>query len=148
MCDLGCGFGFIPYLFGELLGFKEVYGIDINEDRLAVAEKRLYKVLKADLEDDILPFPKGYFNLIISFGVLEHLKFFDNPIKEAYRILKPGGLFLVSIPNLGDWVNKIRLLLGSSHTLYKFRMLSSTDHIRSCTLSTLERLLMYYGLSL
>jgi len=146
MCDLGCGFGFVSYLFGELLNIKEVYGIDIKDDRLSVAEKRLYQALKVNLEDDVLPFPKDYFDIVISFGVFEHLKFFDNPIKEAYRTLKPGGLFLISIPNLGDWVNRIRLLLGlQPHSVQISRALTSIDHIHSCTLSTLENLFIYYG---
>jgi len=145
MCDLGCGCGFIPYMFGELLGFKEVYGVDINDDRLVVAEKRLCKALKADLEADTLPFPEDYFDLVTSFGVLEHLRFFDNSVKEAYRILKPRGLFLVSIPNLGDWVNRIRLLLGLQPHSVQISERHSIDHIHSCTLNTMEKLLAEYG---
>jgi len=145
MCDLGCGRGFVPYMLGELLGFKEVYGVDIDDRMISAAEKRLYKVVKSNLETDILPFPSNYFDLVTTFGVLEHLKWFDNPIKEAYRILKPNGLFLVSIPNLGDFVNRIRLLLGLQPRDITVTQLGTNTHIHTCTLKTLEQVLVNYN---
>jgi len=145
MCDLGCGFGFVPFMFGELLGFREVYGVDINENRLRKAEKRLYKVFTVNLEVDPLPFPENHFDLITSFGVFEHLRFFDNPVREAYRVLKPDGLFLVSIPNLGDWVNRLRLLLGLQPHSVQISERSRIDHIHSCTLGAFKKFLTDYG---
>ncbi|MEM2569847.1 MAG: class I SAM-dependent methyltransferase [Candidatus Bathyarchaeia archaeon] len=145
MCDLGCGYGFIPFMLGEILGFQETYGVDINKERLEKAEKRLKRILCIDLETSSLPFPENYFDLVTCFGVLEHLRFFDNPIKEAYRILKPKGLFLVSIPNLGDWVNRIRLLLGFQPHSVQVSMFSDIDHIHSCTLSCFKNLLENNG---
>jgi len=145
LCDLGCGFGFVPYMIGGLLAFKEVYGVDLNNDRLTIAEKRLYKAFKVDLEADVLPFPKDFFDLVTTFGVLEHLRFFDNPVKEAYRILKPEGIFLVSIPNLGDWVDRIRLLLGLQPHSTQISKCAPIDHIHSCTLTFLEEFLAEHG---
>jgi len=145
MCDLGCGYGFISHILGELLGFKEVIGVDINDERLKKAEKRLNKIFKINLEVDPLPFKENYFDLVTSFGVLEHLRFFDNAVKEAYRTLKPNGLFVVSIPNLGDWVNRIRLFLGLQPHSVQISECCDIDHIHSCTLSTFKKFLTDYG---
>lgn len=147
LCDLGCGAGFIPYFIGNSLRFKETYGVDINDERIVRAQKRLTKVVKADLETDALPFPDKFFDLVSSFGVLEHLKFFDNAIKESHRILKNGGLLLISIPNLSDWVNRVRLLLGlQPHSIVVSQISNEgVDHIHSCTLETLEKLMRRYS---
>lgn len=148
MLDLGCGYGFIAHLIGEILGFEKIYGADIDEKRLEVAKERLDEVLRSNLENEKLPFPDQHFDMVISFGVLEHLRFFDNTIKETYRVLKPEGLFVVSIPNLGDWMNRLRLLIGlQPHTVQisEFYAQSKIDHIHSCTLGTFRDLLEIYG---
>jgi SAM-dependent methyltransferase len=148
MCDLGCGYGFLSSIIGKSLGFKDVYGVDIDVKRLMVAKDRLNAVEKVDLELDMLPFPNNFFDLVCSFGVLEHLRFFDNSIKESCRVLKNGGLLLVSIPNLADWVNRLRLLLGlqpRNVQVSQYYGYGGIDHIHSCTLRMLEELSVKYG---
>ncbi|MCS7119695.1 MAG: class I SAM-dependent methyltransferase [Candidatus Bathyarchaeota archaeon] len=147
LCDLGCGCGFIPYFIGHCLCFKETYGVDINDERIFIASKRLMRVYKVDLETDKLPFPERFFDLVTSFGVLEHLRFFDNALMESYRILDDEGLLLVSIPNLADWVNRLKLFLGlQPHGVVVSKMANGgIDHIHTCTLRTLENLLYRYG---
>ena len=48
-----------------------------------------------------IPYPDGYFDAYISMGVVEH---FEGgplpPLKEAHRVLKPGGLIFVSTPTV------------------------------------------------
>ena len=44
--------------------------------------------------------------------VIEHLASPDNMIVEVYRILKIGGYLIISTPNLGNWVNRLTMLLG------------------------------------
>lgn len=111
MLDLGCGYGFTAKFLGDCLGFKEVYGIDVDDNRLGIAQERV-NALKVDLETDQLPFPDDFFDMVISFGVLEHLRYYDTSVKEAYRVLRSGGIFFVNCPNLGAWVNRLLLLLG------------------------------------
>lgn len=161
MVDLGCGYGGLAKLIGWSLGFKEIHGLDINSHRLAIAKENGLQVYRCDLEKDSFPFPDNYFNLVTSFGVLEHLTYFDNIIKETYRILKSNGAFLLSVPNLGSWVNRFSLLLGyqprnlevsrfklvgvhkTYHNLYE--EISPVGHISSCTLRAIKELLAYYN---
>jgi ubiquinone/menaquinone biosynthesis C-methylase UbiE len=111
MLDLGCGYGFTTKFLADCLSFREVFGIDMDDTRLGIAQERC-SALKINLETDQLPFPDEFFDIAISFGVLEHLRYYDNCVKEAYRVLQPGGVFFVNFPNLGAWVNRLLLLLG------------------------------------
>lgn len=86
--DAGCGNGRHIILFAEQ-GF-DVWGIDISEKAIEIANAWIAKRgLEAHLKvGDIgtLPFENGYFDVIISFGVLDHI-----PFSEAKRIMKEIG---------------------------------------------------------
>lgn len=161
MVDLGCGYGSLAKLIGDLLGFKEIYGLDVDSHRLSIAKERGLQVHRCNLEENSFPFPDNHFDLVTSFGVLEHLTFFDNMMKETHRVLESKGTFLLSAPNLGSWVNRISLLLGYQprnleisrskvagvHKLYHslYEEITPVGHISSCTLKAIKELLEYYG---
>lgn len=58
-----------------------------------------------------LPFPDEHFCLVMSFGMLDYLAFFDPVIQEIYRVTRPGGYTLISLPNLASWHNRLFLLM-------------------------------------
>ena len=98
LMDVGCGTGDIGKLFLENVKFKgEVFNIDPNKKMLEQGKKRLksfknifWKVGSAEN----LGFNSNYFDYYtISFG-LRNTKDIDKSLKEAYRVLKPGGRFL------------------------------------------------------
>lgn len=51
-----------------------------------------------------LPFPDASFVEVLAFGVIEHFGRFEVPkvFSEAYRVLKPGGIFKFDVPDF-DW---------------------------------------------
>ena len=93
----GCGLG--PYLIRlRQLGY-DVEGIDYNEG--PIQKIRAYdETLPVQVGDvTAIPYPDAYFGAYISLGVIEH--FTEGPqkaIREARRVLKRGGLFLVAVP--------------------------------------------------
>jgi SAM-dependent methyltransferase len=103
--DAGCGFGkWVIYLHRR--GYN-ILGIDNNE--LAVTKlKEIDDTLQVEAGDILnIPYPDNSFGAYISMGVIEHFE--EGPLaalKEAYRILKPGGLAIVSVPT----VNMIRMI--------------------------------------
>lgn len=111
MIDLGCGYGFVAFLFKSLLNFEDAWGIDIDVSRLNEAKKYI-KTLRVDLEEDHLPFPDNYFDLATSFGVLDHMVLWDNFFSEVYRILKLDSLLVICLTNLSGWDSRFSLLLG------------------------------------
>jgi SAM-dependent methyltransferase len=110
--DLGCGYGYLTKLLKDILYFENAYGVDIDKERLKFAENLGIITCCLDLEKDKLPFPNNYFSLVGAAGILNHLKYWDNVLREVNRVLEPDGLLFISNPNLGWWIERISLLLG------------------------------------
>jgi SAM-dependent methyltransferase len=85
MLDLGCGSRNFESICREVTGFNYV-GID-------------YEGSGPDLLADAhaLPFKDESFEFILSVAVLEHLAFPDVAMAEAFRVLKPGGVFIGTV---------------------------------------------------
>ena len=157
MVELGCGDGSLLREVADALGIRDVYGVDIDEMALKKAACRDIKVFKADLNSDPLPFKDDFFDIVLMEEVIEHLVNPYNAIREAYRILKRGGLFLLSTPNLAWWLNRLALLLGyqpywsECSTIYnvgKFKRnlrQPLSGHLRLYTYKALKQLLELHG---
>lgn len=119
--DIGCGDGQQTLRYKKKIGSKNISGIDGVKEKLYVAKRRGIKTFCFNLEKE-WKFPSETFDVLVSNQVIEHILDLDNFIKEAYRILKPGGYFVISTENLSSWHNIIALMLGVqdfSHHLIK-----------------------------
>lgn len=112
LLDLGCGIGGLTLYIARRLGIEETMGVDADAARLERAAARGIKTINVNLNTEPLPIPDASIGLVTSFGVFEHLIFYDNSIAEAARVLEDGGWFLLSMPNLGSYINRAALLLG------------------------------------
>jgi ubiquinone/menaquinone biosynthesis C-methylase UbiE len=56
-----------------------------------------------DAQGEALPFPDGSFDIIHSSNVLEHVADPEKTLAEAMRVLRPGGLLHIVVPNYGSW---------------------------------------------
>lgn len=107
--DLGCKDG---YLLDKVksLGYS-VHGCDISENIVKVLSKQGFNVQKVDLQK-ILPYENDSFDVITCLQVIEHLTNPEHLLTEIYRILKPGGVLILSTPNLASIGSRLRLLFG------------------------------------
>ena len=93
--DVGCGVG--AYV-SKFRGFSEdVYGVDVDEEKIHKAAQTLPRVLPAEAE--ALPFRDDSFDVILLHEVIEHVRSDKQTIREAMRCLRPGGEVVIFAPN-------------------------------------------------
>lgn len=92
--DAGCGTGLILRHLPE-----GSIGIDINPRNIKKAKEHApyAKIMEEDIEH--LPFEDNSFSTIICTEVIEHQPNPTPTIKELYRVLKKGGVFIGSVPS-------------------------------------------------
>ena len=104
--EIGCGLG---HLLGWLVDQYEVYGTDINPWALIeacrnVPRGRFLLVSAEELE----VFPDKVFQVVIAKHVVEHLENPEAAISEISRVLAPGGLLLLTTPNLNSLTRAVK----------------------------------------
>lgn len=97
--DIGCAAGaeFEPLL---ARGFQ-IVGLDYSPEMLRLAGQRFsasrdVNLCRADAEG--LPFADSSFDHVVCLGVFEYLSTYDRCLEEIHRVLRPGGVAIISLP--------------------------------------------------
>jgi 2-polyprenyl-3-methyl-5-hydroxy-6-metoxy-1,4-benzoquinol methylase len=120
--DVGCGRG---VLLAELAdrGF-EVHGVEHSEGAVRGADPRARIRIATELAD--AGYPPDYFDEVIIWHVLEHLRHPRATVDEVRRIIRPGGRLIVSVPNFSSfqarWAGAAWFHLDPPRHLYHFSM--------------------------
>ena len=108
--EIGCGAGRMTEFFAK--DFKEVHGLDISGELVDYAKHRLYSLDNVSFavnDGKSIPYGNGYFDLIFSYLVLQHIPEVDivqDYFKDIKRTLKPGGLAKIQLrtgPGIQKW---------------------------------------------
>ncbi|MEH6636965.1 MAG: methyltransferase domain-containing protein [Halioglobus sp.] len=91
--DIGCGKK--PYK--SLFSAEKYTGLEID-----TPQNRATGIADCYYDGNKIPFPDASFDNVISNQVFEHVEQPDTYLDESYRVLKPGGLFLITVPFLWD----------------------------------------------
>jgi len=112
--DLGCGNGRLL----EILKKKKIeyFGLDASQKLIEIARKK-YPQNRFEVGDILkLPYPDNFFDKVLAIRILHHIpskEFQLQALQEIKRILKPGGLLILTVWNV--W--------GSKHKINLFRVI-------------------------
>jgi len=137
--DVGCGSGYLAHLLKRERPSLEIHGCDIAEAALVQSREVLDVAYYLDLDRANLPEPNDKFDLVVCTEVLEHIYDVSRCVREIARVLKPGGFFIVTVPNLSFWRFRLEVLRGRIPSL-----IANELHIHAFNVSRLESLLRDY----
>lgn len=94
--DLGCGPGHIAAALASHSTVRQVVAVDVAHTMLVRAQRRVpagCQLMRADIKR--LPFSPATFDVVFSNTVLHHIPEPADLLREAARLLKPGGVLLI-----------------------------------------------------
>lgn len=125
--EAGCGRGEF------LLNFKKMgldcHGVDLSQEAKIFLEKSGVPVHVCNAEKEKLPFENDTFDIIYNKSFLEHLREPDHFLREAQRVLKPGGLILCLVP---DWESNYKIYFDDFTHRTPFTKVSMEDILKIC----------------
>jgi SAM-dependent methyltransferase len=151
-------FGSVPLLFTVALSASNfnVTGIDIAPERYEeTIENNDINVIRCDIEKEKLPLASNSFDAAVFNELFEHLRI--NPIftlSEVLRVLKPGGIMMLSTPNLRSLAGIYNFLVrnrayscsGNIYAEYqKMKELGHMGHVREYTTTEISEFLENVG---
>jgi SAM-dependent methyltransferase len=108
--DLGCGDGGTSGVYLSEHA-RSYVGVDVSEAAVELAEGRGLTAMQIETAA-ALPFAAGSFDVVVCSEVLEHLFEPHLAVAEAFRVLRPGGRMIVTVPNVAYWRDRVDALLG------------------------------------
>ncbi len=97
--DIGSGPGLLAHEMATRVGAAgRVSGLDLSESMLALSRARCAELPWVDFragDATELPFPDGEFDVAVSTQVYEYVADVDAALRDAHRVLRPGGRLLV-----------------------------------------------------
>ncbi|MFP9193582.1 class I SAM-dependent methyltransferase [Natrialbaceae archaeon A-CW1-1] len=160
LVDIGCGYGGLAIALGELLEVSSISGIDTNSNRLSKASEKGVISYNINVEKRKLPWSDSEIDLVVAFGLFEHLTDYSSPLEEIHRVLRDDGWFWITVPNLAGWTNRLALLLGyqprnvevssqkSVGILPFYGYKKPLGHVHAPTYRALVELLEHHGFSI
>ena len=114
LLDVGCGTGFLIDMLAKQKPARYC-GVDLSDGMIRVAKgKAISGAEFAVGAADRLPYPDGSFDIVACSQSFHHYPYPERAMREAKRVLRPGGLYILSdtgIGGIGAWID--------NHILFK-----------------------------
>jgi len=102
--DIGCGRGFLLQKLRVVAPQAKLSGLDISPKLCEIARANVLTADIAQGDAESLPYADDSFDIVFMTEALEHMLDYDKALSEVRRVLRPNGVFIVTVPNR-DWVS-------------------------------------------
>ena len=139
--EIGCGGGKTGKMLKERLGLDYYAGVELMPEAAAQAKENIDWVMQGNVEEMIPEgrmgeLPDRKYDLLLYLDVLEHLYNPWKVLEVTSKLLKPGGLLIGSIPNIGNLYILWKIM--RDQFAYEEEGLLDKTHIRWFTASTIK----------
>lgn len=119
--DVGCSDGTVTKYLADKLQARERCGLDVAN--VSQAKNKGITAEELDLNQDLpFPYPSDHFNVVTCLDTLEHVFNTDFVVSEIFRVLRPSGAAIISVPRTDSLVNILLLIMG-------FQMMSGSSSL-------------------
>ncbi|MCE5336227.1 MAG: class I SAM-dependent methyltransferase [Desulfobacteraceae bacterium] len=112
--DIGSGHGDLIALMRKSLPC-ETFACDCTASLMRLPDQEVSVI---DLNREGLPFPDAYFDAVTCTEVVEHLENFRHMIKEVGRTVKPGGVAVLTTPNVLNLKSRVKFFASGFFNLF------------------------------
>ena len=101
VADIGCGLAYGTSLMAAYA--DHITGVDYDKNTIEANKKRYSAITNIDFIQSSVPplsFKDSSFDVVTAFQFIEHIEKRKEFIADVLRVLKPGGIFLVTTPNV------------------------------------------------
>ena len=131
LLDIGCGTGYLIDMLAKNYE-AEFTGLDLSPEMIKQANNKNIKNAKfVEGRSDEIPFEDNTFNIVTCSQSFHHYPDTDKAMQEARRVLKPGGLYILSDTGVGPFK-----ILGVKIDDFIYRHFSNTG---DCNVSYMEK---------
>lgn len=123
LLDVGCGVGYFMEQLANSGSKLELHGVDYSAYNLKKAKKLPFTFKRCNIEEGV-PYEDRFFDVVYAAELIEHLVNPDYFLGECNRLLKRGGMVIITTPNLVAWYNRLLVLLGVQPIFYETSTIS------------------------
>ena len=140
--EVDCGPGVLAAKMRDL--GADVVATDLSAVAVERARAKGIPCTQVDIDSELLPFEDEQFDIVVSNSAIEHRFFHEKVFDECVRVLRPGGRFIVCLPNIAHLICRWWILTGR----FPYITNSPTDamHLRFFTVREAVRLCESRGL--
>jgi len=125
--DIACGLGYGSAALASA-GARSVVGVDIRADNVSHAEQEYGSDKVRFNQGDITTYGEDEsFDVVVCFETIEHISSYNAAIRNCKRILRKGGLLLVSSPNRTLSSPRLKLVTGTPENRFHIREFTESE---------------------
>ncbi len=141
--DVGCGDGFFTAKILQRFNLKNVYGLDISSKAVDLARLKHPEINFQQSALNHIPEETNSIDSITMIEVIEHLVDIEGTLKELFRVMKPGGILLITTTDF-NWLKQVIIAMF----FFEKYFYPTNPHIRFFKKSTLADILSKNGFSI